>query len=198
MKRAFDFAAVVLSAPLWLPLTLAVALAVRIADGKPVLFRQNRAGKGGRVFVFLKFRTMRPGAGSDKERTTRLGGFLRRTSLDELPQLFHVLSGKMSLVGPRPLPERYLELYSAGQSVRHRVRPGMTGWAQVNGRNAVSWDERLAMDAWYVRNRTMLLDVKILFKTFALAASGKGVDASGCETMPEFEGSGQRPSSQNE
>lgn len=188
MKRLFDIVAVVAAAPLWIPAFLAVAAAVALADGRPVFFRQERAGRGGAAFRLLKFRTMRQGSGTDAERTTRLGRFLRRASLDELPQLLHVLSGRMSLVGPRPLPVAYLPRYSPEQARRHEVRPGLTGWAQINGRNAATWEDRLARDAWYVDNRTFLLDLKIILKTFAVAATGAGVNASEEATMGEFTG----------
>lgn len=178
--------------PLWLPLQLAVAALVALTMGFPVLFRQERAGKGGVPFTFLKFRTMLSGDGPDAERITRVGRFLRRTSLDELPQLWHVLSGRMSLVGPRPLPAAYLPRYSAEQSRRHEVRPGITGWAQVNGRNSITWDEKLALDVWYVDHRSILLDAKILCLTVLRTAAQSGIDHSGSETMPEFTGRATR------
>ena len=193
MKRILDIIAVVAAAPLWLPAVAVAALAVAIADGRPVFFRQQRAGRGGRPFLLLKFRTMRDGPGSDMERTTRLGRFLRRTSIDELPQLLHVLSGKMSLVGPRPLPVKYLPRYTPEEARRHEVRPGLTGWAQVNGRNAITWERKLELDVWYVDNRTVALDLKILWMTVQLALSGKGVNASADDTMGEFRPEASRP-----
>ena len=138
----------------------------------------------------LKFRTMRPGAGTDAERTTRLGRILRSASLDELPQLLHVLTGRMSLVGPRPLPVRYLPLYSAEQARRHEVRPGITGWAQVNGRNDVSWEDKFKMDVWYVDHVSAALDARILALTVLRVACGSGVNSTTADTMPEFTGSG--------
>lgn len=191
MKRFFDIVLVVLTMPLWLVLYAAVALAVRLTTGGPVHFSQERAGKGGRVFNFMKFRSMRDGEGTDMERMTKLGRFLRSTSLDELPQLWHVLSGRMSLVGPRPLPSKYLPRYSPFQARRHEVRPGITGWAQVNGRNAISWDRKFELDVWYVDNRSFWLDVKILFLTFARVFRRSGINSSGSETMTEFTGSGE-------
>lgn len=188
MKRFIDTLIVVASAPLWAPLAALVALAVRIADGSPVVFRQERAGLGGRPFSMMKFRTMKSGEGSDAERTTRLGRFLRSTSLDELPQLLHVLSGKMALVGPRPLPTAYLPRYSPEQARRHEARPGITGWAQVNGRNAISWDEKFRLDVWYVDNRSLLLDAKILFLTVWRTVRREGINSSTTETMEEFKG----------
>lgn len=188
MKRLMDTLIVVASAPLWAPLAALVALAVRIADGSPVVFRQERAGLGGRPFTMMKFRTMRRGEGSDADRTTRLGRLLRSTSLDELPQLLHVLSGKMALVGPRPLPTAYLPRYSPEQARRHEVRPGITGWAQVNGRNAISWDEKFRLDVWYVDNRSLLLDARILFLTVWRTVRREGINSSATETMEEFKG----------
>ena len=192
MKRLLDTLLVLLSAPLWIPLALTVALAVACTMGRPVIFRQDRAGKGGRAFRFMEFRTMRAGEGSDAERTTRLGRFLRATSLDELPQLLHVLSGKMSLVGPRPLPVRYLPRYSPEQARRHEVRPGITGWAQINGRNAISWERKFALDVWYVDNRSLALDLKILWRTVFKTAAQADINASATETMDEFRGSAYR------
>jgi lipopolysaccharide/colanic/teichoic acid biosynthesis glycosyltransferase len=136
----------------------------------------------------LKFRTMREGPGTDAERLTRLGAFLRRTSLDELPELVNVIRGDMSLVGPRPLLVRYLDRYSPEQARRHEVRPGITGWAQVNGRNALEWSDRLAMDVWYVDNRSLLLDLRILLRTVTQVLRRHGVSAEGHATMPEFTG----------
>ena len=178
----------VAAAPLWVPVAALVALAVLVLDGRPVLFRQERAGRGGRVFTMLKFRTMREGAGTDAARLTRLGRLLRATSLDELPQLLHVLSGKMALVGPRPLPAAYLPRYSPEQARRHEVRPGITGWAQANGRNALSWEEKFRLDVWYVDNRSLLLDLKILLLTVFRAASRDGINHPGSDTMEEFLG----------
>ncbi|MBO5647691.1 MAG: sugar transferase [Kiritimatiellae bacterium] len=186
MKRLFDITLVVLSAPIWLPVSAAVAFAVWITMGFPVVFVQERAGKGGKVFRFMKFRSMRSGDGSDFERTTSIGRVLRSTSLDELPQLWHVLSGKMSLVGPRPLPAKYLPRYSPEQFRRHEVLPGITGWAQVNGRNAISWDRKFALDVWYVDNRSLWLDIKIVLMTFAGVLRRNGVNSSDEETMSEF------------
>ena len=163
LKRAFDLAVVVLFAPAWVVVAACVAVLVLVFDGRPVFFRQRRAGLGGVPFTLVKFRTMSGGA------VTRLGRILRATSLDELPELFHVLSGKMSLVGPRPLPVEYLPRYTAEQMKRHDVPPGITGWAQVHGRNAVSWEEKFAYDVWYAANRTFLLDLKILLLTIPSA-----------------------------
>jgi len=179
---------VILMAPLWVPLGFLVALAVRLAMGSPVLFRSDRVGLHERVFCFLKFRTMREGVGSDAERLTCLGRFLRATSLDELPQLLHVLSGKMALVGPRPLPVAYLPRYSAEQRRRHEVRPGITGWAQVNGRNTLDWEEKFRLDVWYVDHRSLALDVKILFLTALKVFRGSGISHAGYDTMYEFKG----------
>ena len=193
MKRTFDILLTLGAAPLWLPLAALVALSVYATMGAPALFVQTRAGRHGRPFRLWKFRTMRPGPGTDAARTTRFGRFLRRTSLDELPQLFHVLSGKMSLVGPRPLPTRYLPRYSAVQARRHEVRPGITGWAQVNGRNALSWEEKFRLDVWYVDHRTFGLDLKILWRTLFRTAAQAGIDHADGETMPEFTGAPAAP-----
>lgn len=186
MKRAIESLLVVLSAPVWLPLMGAIALAVRLADGAPVLFRQRRAGLGGVAFAMLKFRTMRPGAGTDAVRLTRFGAFLRATSLDELPQLLHVLSGRMALVGPRPLPVAYLSRYSPEQARRHAVRPGITGWAQINGRNALAWEEKFRLDVWYVDHQSLALDAKILLLTLVKVLRRDGINHPGADTMDEF------------
>jgi lipopolysaccharide/colanic/teichoic acid biosynthesis glycosyltransferase len=193
-KRLFDVAVAAPALVLLSPLILATALAVRWKMGSPVLFRQKRPGLGGKPFELVKFRTMlnandrngRPLA--DAERLTRFGRVLRATSLDELPQLWNVLKGDMSLVGPRPLLMEYLPRYSPEQARRHDVRPGLTGWTQVNGRNALGWDAKFALDVWYVDNRSFLLDLKILFKTAAALLRPRGISASGHATMPEFLG----------
>jgi lipopolysaccharide/colanic/teichoic acid biosynthesis glycosyltransferase len=170
-------------------------IAVRIGFGKPVFFIQERPGLAGRPFKLVKLRSMkdsRDGAGRllpDAQRMTRLGHFLRSTSIDELSQLWNVARGDMSLVGPRPLLMQYLERYTPEQSRRHLVRPGITGWAQVNGRNALSWEEKLALDVWYVDNWNLLLDVKILAKTALQVIRRQGISQDGSATMPEFLGS---------
>lgn len=180
------------------PLMLLVALVVRVTMGGPVLFKQVRAGQGGASFTLVKFRTMtdeRAPNGelrSDAERLTKAGSFLRSTSLDELPELVNVLRGEMALVGPRPLPVSYLDRYTDAEARRHEVRPGITGWAQVNGRNTVSWDERLAMDVWYVDNRSLLLDLQILVRTFTTVVRRDGVTEEGHATMSELRPPGER------
>ena len=189
MKRLTDIILVVITMPLWLIAYIAVAFLIILTMGRPIHFRHERAGRNGKPFNFIKFRSMRNGEGSDAERTTRLGKILRSTSLDELPQLWHVLSGKMSLVGPRPLPVRYLPRYSPFQNRRHEIRPGITGWAQINGRNAISWEKKFELDVWYVDNKSLLLDAKILFFTFLKVFKRSGINSSKTETMPEFTGS---------
>ena len=193
-KRIFDFAAAAVLLLALASVILLVALLIRLRMGAPVLFRQERPGLNGRPFMLYKFRTMRSAldaAGQplpDVQRLTPLGEALRRASLDELPQLFNVLRGEMSLVGPRPLLMEYLPLYSARQARRHAVRPGITGWAQVNGRNATSWPERLELDVWYVEHRSFRLDLKILWLTLARVLSGSGVSQPGQATMTKFHG----------
>ena len=172
--------------PLWLPLMLLTALAVLIVEGRPVLFTQERAGYKGCPFRLVKFRTMSPGDGPDASRLTRFGRFLRSTSLDELPEFLHVLSGKMSLVGPRPLPVAYLPRYSPEQMRRHDVRPGITGWAQVHGRNETTWEERFARDVWYVEHANFILDLKILLMTAVTVLFERGISKTGQATMEEF------------
>ena len=174
------------------PVLVAVALLVRLRLGRAVLFGQERAGLDGRPFVLRKFRTMtddRDAVGSvlsDAERLTAFGRWLRSTSLDELPELWNVVRGDMSLVGPRPLPLAYLPRYTPVEARRHEVRPGLTGWAQVNGRNATSWEERLEMDVWYVDNRSLWLDVRILVKTVIIVLRRDGINADGEATMAEL------------
>ena len=188
MKRAIDFLIAAIFLPLWIVLLAIVAAAVLLIEGRPVFFRQLRAGKGGRAFMMYKFRTMREGEGSDAERMTELGALLRRTSLDELPQLWNVLKGDMSFVGPRPLPVRYLPRYSPVQARRHDVRPGITGWAQVNGRNSLSWEEKFRYDVEYVDSRSLAMDAKIIALTFAHVLFPSGISHEGEATMSEFTG----------
>ena len=188
MKRLFDIALTLLAMPLWLPVVALTALLVLVFEGRPVFFTQERSGLNGKPFRLLKFRSMRNGEGSDAERLTRFGRFLRSSSLDELPELFHVLSGKMSLVGPRPMPVRYLHRYSETQLRRLEVRPGITGLAQINGRNMLSWDEKFRYDVQYADFHPLWLDVKILFKTVSAVFSARGISAEGEATMAEFKG----------
>ncbi len=195
MKRALDIVASLVGLLLLSPLLLLLALLVRIFLGSPVLFRQVRPGMDARPFQILKFRTMLDANGPDGEplpdgqRLTRFGRFLRASSLDELPELWNVLKGEMSLVGPRPLLMEYVPLYDATQRRRHEVRPGITGWSQINGRNAISWDEKFALDIWYVDNRSLWLDVKILFLTVAAIVRRDGINSSEEVPMPKFTGS---------
>jgi len=193
-KRLLDIAVSAVALVLLLPLMALVAIVVRCVLGAPVLFRQVRPGFHGRPFVIFKFRTMRrldevPAHATDADRLDLTGRLLRATSLDELPQLFNVLKGDMSLVGPRPLLMQYLDRYTQSQARRHDVKPGITGWAQVNGRNAVTWEERLAMDVWYVDRVSLGLDVRILAHTIESVIRRRGTSAPGEATMPEFLGS---------
>lgn len=194
MKRCIDVIAAGGTLLLLSPLLILLTFLIRRTMGPTALFRQRRPGLHGRPFEMLKFRTMRDAAGPDgqplpdSERLTPLGRFLRSTSLDELPELWNVLKGDMSLVGPRPLLMEYLPLYSAEQARRHDVRPGLTGWAQVNGRNALSWNEKFALDVWYVDNRNMKLDVQILWLTVLKVLRREGISAAGEATMPKFQG----------
>ncbi|HVL03561.1 MAG TPA: sugar transferase, partial [Acidimicrobiales bacterium] len=203
-KRAFDLVVAVPALVVLSPVLAVVAVAVRIALGRPVLFRQERPGLHGRPFVIRKFRTMtdrRDAHGrvlSDAERLTRFGRFLRHTSLDELPELLNVVEGTMSLVGPRPLLTSYLELYSPAQRGRHDVKPGITGWAQVHGRNALSWDEKFALDQWYVEHWTLALDVRILATTLVKMLKREGITMAGSATAEPFTGSGEDPAATSE
>ncbi|MBZ2188136.1 sugar transferase [Alcanivorax sp. JB21] len=195
IKRSMDILVSGLALIGLFPLLLIVALSIVIFLGKPVLFCQIRPGLSGRPFRMIKFRTMtdlRDDKGlflPDSERITRLGRFLRSTSIDELPELLNVLRGDMSLVGPRPLLMEYLPLYSPSQARRHEVRPGVTGWAQVNGRNAISWEEKFKLDVWYVDNQSLWLDIKILFLTVKKVLVRDGISAEGEATMSKFTGS---------
>ncbi|HMT13570.1 MAG TPA: sugar transferase [Aestuariivirga sp.] len=192
MKRAFDLVMAAILLVLLAPVMLAVAMAIRLKMGSPVFFRQVRPGRDGKPFTMVKFRTMTaPAPGedaSDARRLTPLGQFLRRSSLDELPEFLNVLRGDMSLVGPRPLLMHYLPLYSARQARRHEVRPGITGWAQVNGRNALSWEEKFDLDVWYVDHRSLALDLKILGLTLLKVLQRDGIANDGHATMPPFRG----------
>jgi lipopolysaccharide/colanic/teichoic acid biosynthesis glycosyltransferase len=194
VKRLLDVTGSLLGLLLLAPLLLAVALVVRLGLGRGVFFRHVRPGKGGRPFTLIKFRTMtddRDAAGNllpDAQRLTPLGRFLRSTSLDELPELVNVLRGEMSLIGPRPLPVLYLDRYTPEQRRRHDVRPGITGLAQVNGRNALSWEERFALDVWYVDHLSFWLDCKILLKTFRVVLSRRGVNFPDGDTPQEYLG----------
>lgn len=198
LKRTFDLLVALMLVLVLSPVMLAVALLVVLRMGRPALFRQQRPGWHGRPFELMKFRTMGEGVGPDgnplpdEVRLTPFGATLRRFSLDELPQLFNVLKGEMSLVGPRPLLMEYLPLYTAEQMRRHEVRPGITGWCQVKGRNALSWEEKFALDVWYVDHRSFWLDLKILAMTVDRVFSGSGVSKEGFATTERFRGtSGQ-------
>jgi sugar transferase EpsL len=189
VKRLLDIKVSLLGLIILSPLLGVIALTVMVSIGSPVIYRQQRPGLKGKPFHLFKFRTMREGEGEDVERLTWLGRFLRRFSLDELPELWNVLKGDMSLVGPRPLLMQYLGRYTPEQARRHEVKPGITGWAQVNGRNAVSWEQKFAYDVWYVDHRSFGLDLKILFLTFWKVLRGEGVTQAGQATMEEFKGS---------
>ena len=194
-KRAFDLIVTILTFPLWLPLLAVLALIVRGKLGAPVLFKQERLGRAGRVFYVRKFRTMtgaRDAQGKllpDAERLTRFGRFLRGASLDELPELLNVLGGEMSLVGPRPLYAHYRDRYTPEQFRRHEVLPGITGWAQVNGRNALTWEQKFDYDVWYVDRQSLWLDVKILALTIVKIFKREGISQPGHATAEEFQGS---------
>jgi sugar transferase EpsL len=188
MKRLFDILLTLFTAPLWVPLLAVVACVVALGLGLPFFFIQERPGLKGKTFRLIKFRTMRLGEGADAERLTRLGRFLRATSLDELPELLNVLKGEMSLVGPRPLLVRYLPLYTPEQRRRHEVRPGITGWAQIHGRNTLSWEAKFAYDVWYVDHQSFSLDLKILGLTLWRVLARQGISAHGEATMAEFKG----------
>ena len=195
IKRIFDFFVSLCAILALLPVIVVVAVLIRFKLGSPILFTQQRPGLNGKIFKMMKFRTMLDGKDRqgnllpDNERMTKFGAFLRSTSLDELPGLFNVLKGDMSLVGPRPLLVQSLPLYNAKQARRHNVRPGITGWAQVNGRNAISWEDKFKFDVWYVDNHSFLLDIKILFLTVKKVFVREGISADGEATMPLFKGS---------
>lgn len=195
IKRALDILGSVIGLIVFSPILIVIFLMIRCKMGSPVLFRQTRPGMHGKHFQLIKFRTMRDAIDAngrqlpDAERLTKLGRFLRSSSLDELPELWNVLKGEMSLVGPRPLLMEYLPLYSPEQARRHEARPGVTGWAQVNGRNAISWDEKFVLDVWYVDNHSLWLDLKIICLTIRKVIKREGISAAGDATMPKFCGS---------
>ncbi len=194
MKRMLDLLGSSVGLILFSPILIAVSLLIWRQMGRPIIFRQVRPGLHGQAFQMIKFRTMRDALDKnsnplpDTERLTRLGSFLRSSSLDELPELWNVLKGDMSLVGPRPLLMEYLPLYSPEQARRHEVRPGVTGWAQINGRNAISWNEKFELDVWYVNNRNLWLDLMIIWLTIRKVLKRDGISAAGEATMPKFEG----------
>ena len=196
IKRLLDCLGALTGLVLLAPVLVALALLILCQLGSPVLFRQTRPGLHGKPFRMIKFRTMRDAFDDmgqplpDAQRLTGLGRFLRVSSLDELPELWNVLKGDMSLVGPRPLLMEYLPLYSTEQARRHKVRPGVTGWAQVNGRNAISWEEKFALDVWYVDHRSIWLDLKIIMLTIYKTLKREGISAQGEATMPKFIGNG--------
>jgi sugar transferase EpsL len=195
IKRAVDILLAGIALILLMPFLFVIAVLIRMTMGKPILFVQERPGRHGRIFRIYKFRTMHDLVGPkgrplpDEARISRIGRFLRTASLDELPELLNVLRGDMSLVGPRPLRVEYLELYTRQQARRHEVRPGITGWAQVNGRNAVSWEKRFEFDVWYVDHWTLGLDLRILGRTALKVLRGEGISAPDHATMPPFTGS---------
>ena len=194
MKRIFDIILSCIIIIIMIPICIIVVLAILIFQGMPIFFKQDRLGKDHLPFKVIKFCTMtrmRDQEGEllpDIDRTTRLGTFLRKTSIDEIPSLWNVLKGEMSVVGPRPLRSRYLERYSPEQDRRHEVKPGITGWAQVNGRNTITWEERFKLDVWYVDHQSFLLDCKILLLTIFVVLLRKDINSSGEDTMQEFLG----------
>jgi lipopolysaccharide/colanic/teichoic acid biosynthesis glycosyltransferase len=195
MKRVLDVSAALVLLAILAPVLLVVSMLIACSMGRPILFKQRRPGLHGHVFTLLKFRTMTDARASDgrqlpdAERLTRVGRLIRATSLDELPQLWNVLRGDMSLVGPRPLLLAYLDRYTPRQARRHEVRPGITGWAQVNGRNAISWEDKLEMDAWYVDHNSLALDLKILLLTLVRVVRRDGISQKDEATVSEFMGS---------
>ena len=195
MKHLFDFTIALLSLILLSPIILILIILIHLKLGSPIFFTQNRPGLNSKPFKMIKFRTMTDAKDEngnllpDAVRLTKFGKFLRSTSLDELPELWNVLKGDMSLVGPRPLLMEYLQHYSSEQARRHEVRPGITGWAQINGRNAISWEDKFKLDVWYVDHQSFWLDLKILFLTIKKVFIREGISAEGEATMPKFTGS---------
>lgn len=200
IKRTLDLFVSIPALIVLSPFFVILVILVAVLMGLPVVFRQQRPGLGGRPFILLKFRTMNDSHDAngkllpDADRLTSFGRFLRATSLDELPELMNVLKGDMSLVGPRPLLMKYLEHYTPEQARRHEVKPGITGWAQVNGRNAITWEEKFKLDVWYVDHRSIWLDIKIILLTIWKIVSREGISQPGQATMEEFQGSGEKDS----
>lgn len=200
MKRIFDFTVAAIGLVFILPVMLVTALLVKRKMGMPVIFKQKRPGRDGKPFVLYKFRTMtnqKNDSGEllvDSERLTNTGVWLRQFSLDELPQLINVMKGDLSIVGPRPLLMQYLPLYNDRQRKRHSVKPGITGWAQVNGRNAISWEEKFEMDVWYTENRSFMLDMKIIYMTIRKVSSREGISQEGEATAGAFTGTEKKAS----
>jgi len=198
IKRVFDIIFALIAVVLLSPVFLVVSIVIIISDGFPVFFTQVRPGKNGVPFKLHKFRSMKKAQdqkielSTDGERITKFGNFLRRTSVDELPELFSVLEGKMSIVGPRPLLMQYLERYSGEQARRHEMLPGITGWAQINGRNTISWEEKFRLDIWYVDHWTFCLDIKIILQTVWKVIKGEDVSQPGRATMDEFMGNAEK------
>lgn len=194
LKRIFDFSAALVGLFLLSPLMLVIAFLIWLTMGPPIIFRQARPGLNGKLFIMYKFRTMTDAKDEcgnllpDEKRLTPLGNFLRHYSLDELPELWNVVKGDMSLVGPRPLLPEYLPLYTPEQARRHEVKPGITGWAQINGRNAITWEEKFKLDVWYVDNWSLWLDLKILWLTIVKVLHREGISAKGYATMPKYRG----------
>lgn len=194
IKRLFDFIFSFIALIILLPILVFISVLIAIADGFPIFFTQFRPGKDGKPFKLIKFRTMKDIPShleqkiKDVDRITKLGNFLRKKSIDELPEFFNVLKGEMSIVGPRPLLMQYLERYSKEQARRHEMLPGITGWAQVNGRNAIAWEEKFRLDVWYVDHWTFWLDILIIFKTIWSAIKGEGISPAGQIIMDEFMG----------
>ncbi len=195
MKRLFDIVAAATGLVILAPVIFVIALLVAQRLGKPVFFRQIRCGHHGKTFEMIKFRTMLNAVDDngvllpDDRRLTSFGSFLRKSSMDELPELWNVLKGDMSIVGPRPLLVEYMPLYSQQQARRHEVRPGITGWAQVNGRNAINWEQKFELDVWYIENQSLILDLKIILMTLGKVLNRDGISADGETTMPKFTGS---------
>ncbi|MFL5761454.1 MAG: sugar transferase [Thermomicrobiales bacterium] len=200
-KRTFDVAAAVIGVVVLTPIWLVVGILILATMGRPIFFRQQRPGRSGKPFTILKFRTMHGAIGtdgellSDAERLTAFGSLLRKTSLDEIPQLLNVLNGDLSLVGPRPLLMQYLPLFTTEQARRHDVRPGITGWAQVNGRNSLDWEEKFALDVWYVDHWSLWLDLRILARTALKVVRRDGISGAGVATMTAFTGSADKSAS---
>jgi len=193
MNRLADILIIILCLPLLIPISILIALLIKINLGSPILFKQSRPGLNGKIFNLSKFRTMSVelddgNSLSDSKRLSGFGKFLRSTSLDELPEIWNVLNGTMSIVGPRPLLKEYLPLYSESQARRHNIRPGITGWAQINGRNSITWEDKFDYDLWYVDNKSFLLDIKIIFLTIMKVINRDGISKKGEVTMSKFTG----------